>query len=380
MNFFHEKCGVLTRFSRQNIAALALSVTVLSACGGGGEGILTCPGPSTAGPSNLVLYVNQAQGHKIEAYRVRADGLLPAEAFSSIDVEDPRNILLVGNVLYVATQSQVLSIRLASDGSFPAAATGETTALTNSAPTDMVVSNGILYVAAEGQRVVIAYELDGNGDVSSDVFASGGDAISNYVSLAIDEPNGFLYAGASGKAMVDAYEISGTGEIGPDPLEQDVTTTIITPDKILINDSTMYVVEREILRIVGFHLDGTGMLPEEPVFQTRGVGRYAHMVIQDDMLYATAQKLGRIDVYELDPGDGSFVDENPIFSTEEDAFTQPIGIGLTNSMMYIAQSGLDRIDSYPLDGSSLPSMLPNSCTDTSAGARFGAMQMGTFAP
>src|SRR5262245_47711900 len=94
--------------------------------GGGTETALPPGEPTNAPPGNLVLYASMFDADRVVGYRLGTDGLMPREPFTSIDLQEPRTIVLDGNILYVLLDDRIVALTLAADGSLPRFLTSQT--------------------------------------------------------------------------------------------------------------------------------------------------------------------------------------------------------------------------------------------------------------
>ena len=148
---------------------LSVVVSVLLVCGcGAGAGTKreVPPGPQTsAPPGNFVIYVSEGQTNRVAAYRLGTDGLLPANPFSTLDIDNPRRLLLQDDILYIAFPDGVASVALRADGSLPSSVTSTTDPVFGANALDLLIVDDVIYVAFELLRVIAAYRLQ-NGQIN----------------------------------------------------------------------------------------------------------------------------------------------------------------------------------------------------------------------
>ena len=347
------------------------------ACGvGGGTETALPPGPvTTAPPGDQVLYVALAQGNRIEAYRLGNDGLLPPRPFSSIDVVNPRRLLLAGDVLYAALDDRVISIKLASDGGFPSRPSAETRPQRGADYRDLALVGNVLYVAAPGLRRVQALALE-SGHVPLEALTNSGTGLSDYISLA--SANGFVYAGSPSAIRIDTYMIGSDGGL-PDLPEAQLPETVVNfPQRLTVRGATLFVIEVGDQRISAFPLRSNGLPADEPATQTPSFERYADLVLEGDRLYASAFNAGRIDVYPVDPVTDALPDAPPAASTEADPATFPSGMVASGGILYVALAGPSRIDGYILGSDGMPPPFPSTSTAPVNGGFMTDLAIGTF--
>lgn len=355
-------------------------------CGAGsGTERLLSPGPQTSSPpSDKVLYVALAHSNRVVALRLGTDGLLPAQPFSEITLQRPRSVLVANGILYVALNDEVVSVRLASDGSIPGSVTSRSGPNLGSKPTEMIVRGDVLYVATEGADALIAYRLQSR-QVTDEVLSSGRLSSSNYRTLALDDQHDIIYAGTRANAQIDAYLINIDGSTPSDPILQLITTDIFGAEDLFINDGILYAVESDRARINAYTLRATGLLSEEPDSNTDDIERYADILVDNGRIYASAFNRGRIDSYILNP-DGSLPTGDPASSTEEDTGSFPTEMIVDSGVLYVAQAGLDRVDAFILGADGTPAQFPSSSTlallgDADAVSSFpNALSLATFPP
>lgn len=330
---------------------------------GAGEGTVSFlpPGPQTGAPAgNLVIYVANAIGDRVDAYRLGTDGLLFGAPFSSIDLENPRRLAIRGNILYVSTNEQVVSIALAADGSLPALPTAATLPTGLSDIHEIAVLGDTLYAAFTAEELIRAFTLDGSGHVPASSSSEGGSFNSDYRGIAI--ANGFLYSASRFTGNVDTYLLLPGGAISDDPEPQNPPTLVGGADDLVVSNGILYLTNKLDRKIDAYEIMPNGLLTEDPASQTAFEDIYDDLLIIGDFLYAAASSAGRIDTYALDPVDGSLPDSGPAHSTEADAAAQPIGMAELGGILYITQARLDRIDAYALGADGFPSDFPISST------------------
>ncbi len=344
-----------------SFVAAALCLLLAAGCGSGGGTATALPaaGQTTAGQGNKVLYVAQAQGDRIDAYRLGADGLLPADPFSTLAVNNPRRLTVSGNMLYASLGTSVVSLPLGSDGGLPAKTTASTAASVGASPMESIVRNGVLYVAMSGLSGIYAYTLDSDGHVGEDALSTSRGAFRNYRTLAVY--GDYLYAAARSSFTIDTYIIQGDGSL-PDTYETQLPMPIVTtPDDITVSAGTIYAVDQNNERIKSYIIESDGLLPMLADSITDAEERYTDLLVKEGRLYATAYGAGRVDMYLLE-SDGDLPAGDPAASTYADTAAFPAALVLSESVLYVAQAGLDRVDAYLTAADGSPASFPSSST------------------
>jgi len=353
------------------VFALALSVSAassLSSCGtDGGTSSFLPPGPATtAPPGDLVLYVAQAVGNRIDAFRLGSDGLLPAQPFDTISLHNPRRLAVVNGTLYATLEDRIVSMRLGADGSLPSTPTSSTLPRdTNDGidydPVDLEVRDDILYVASSGLDVVQSFELEANGDLP---LVASGTGQSQYAAdfLSIALYGQYLYSGARDTQFIDVFLLRQDGNVPPLSEPQEPSNRVSLPDDMEIRDGIVYVTSASDRSVRAYRIEPNGFLPQKQDSRTATEEYYSDILLDGDTLYAAAYNAGRIDLYTIEP-DGMLPGEKPIFSTREDPASYPSHMIMNNGILYVTQVGLNRVDAFVLGANGLPTDFPSSSTD-----------------
>ncbi|MFQ5478418.1 MAG: hypothetical protein ACE5E4_07365 [Candidatus Binatia bacterium] len=351
------------------MAALAGLIGCFGCGAGSGTEKALPPGPSsTDPPGDSVLYVASARGDSVDAYRLDANGLLPATPFSSIELLNPRRLTVSGKVLYVALDDRLVALELAADGSLPATATASTQPVVLADYREMKVDNGMLYVAVPGRNSVTAFDLDDNGQLPPLESSSSSSFATDYRSIELF--NGFLYAVSISQARIDTFLLDVNGDI-PDDFEPQVPSTLVSiADDMVIRNGVLYVTDRSSPGISAYEIKVNGLLPADPDSRTRDTEAYVHLLINATAtrIYATGFNIGRVDAFDLDPVTGSLLSETPDASTFSDTASFPSRMVLASGVLYVAQAGLDRVDAYVLGADGYPPPFPSSSTEAIAGS------------
>jgi 6-phosphogluconolactonase (cycloisomerase 2 family) len=374
----------MTRLGAVSTGAIALTaLLVVHGCGGGISGTETAlpPGPQTsAPPSDKVIYASLSRDDAVLAYRVGADGFLPGDPFDSIALEKPRNVLVLGDILYVAQEDMVSSIQLLPDGSLPDSPTATTAPVREGNASRMLVFSDTLYVSWEGIDRIYAYPLSG-GHVATQPVSGSGESGTNYIPMVRVGP--YIYAGTRDQARIDAFRILSDGSLNGDPENQDPEARIYDCKDIIHRNGILYAIEQDDRRIVTFTIQGGGRLPNKPDSKTASRETYAYLLLDgEDRLYASAFNQGRIDLYIVPPG-GLFSDkprQREVAHTWSDTASFPTQMIIRDGVLYVSQMGIGRIDAYVLGGDgSLPDF-PSSSTFALKDSYLNAISMGFFPP
>jgi len=351
---------------------------VVSACGAGGGTSTTLPPgkPTTAPPGDLVIYAALTNDDQIVAYRLGTDGLLQAEPFDSISIENPRDLLLKDGVLYAALKDRVVALQLGADGSLPPLPTSQTTPSRDAEGVDLLILGDVLYVAFENLQRICAFQLEFNGQLTPDPISTSGTSTSDYRTIAA--ANGFLYGATLSSAQVDTYIIQPDGSLPGIPEAQDPVTVVYRPEDILVSNGILYAIAQSRERIEAFDILKNGLPHDEWDYRTNSVQRYARLLLDGDRLYASGFSKGRIDVFLLEPDGG--LPKAPFAYSSADAATFPINMVLNDGILYVTQSGPGRVDAYVLGADGSPPLYPSSSTNNIEGSEPLGLAIGSFPP
>lgn len=348
------------------LALLVSAAASLSSCGtDDGVSSFLPPGrATTAPPGNLVMYVAQAVGDRIDAFRLGTDGLLPAQPFDTISVHNPRRLAIANGTLYATLEDQIVSMRLGADGSLPTVPTSETLPGDDDnklEPVDLEVRDNILYVASGGLEVVQSYALDSNGNLPA-VYTSFGlsEYAADFLSIALNGP--YLYSGARDTQFIDVFLLRQDGHLPPLAEPQDPSNQVSLPDDMEIRNGIVYVTSASDRSVRAYRIQPNGYLPAYQDSRTATEEYYSDILLDGNMLYAAAYNEGRIDLYTIEP-DGMLPGEKPVFSTKGDPTSYPSHMAMNGGILYVTQSGLDRVDAFVLGTNGLPPKYPSSSTD-----------------
>jgi 6-phosphogluconolactonase (cycloisomerase 2 family) len=334
----------------------------LAACGGsGGISADLPPGPPTkAPPGNLVLYVAESQGNRINAYRLGTDGLLPSKPFDTIAVNNPRRLALGDGVLYATLDTRIVSMTLGPNGELPTVPTSLTVGADNLDPMDIKYRDGIIYVASRGLERVQSYVLASDGALPAVATGAGtGQYPADYGSLALD--GDYIYSGSRQTQFIDMFILKNDGNVPLDAEKQDPQDSIALPDDIEIRDGFLYVTSASDKSIRAYRLMNNGFLPGDYNSRTKTEEYFSDMVLSGNILYTSAYDKGQIDLFTINPG-GSLPEEPPFAQTQDDPQSFPSQMLLNDGILYVAQAGWNRVDAYVLNAQGVPPAYPSSST------------------
>jgi hypothetical protein len=319
--------------------------------------------PAGAG---LVLYATAATVGRIDAFCLGPNGGLAGTPRTQIDLAspNPRRLLVVNGVLYVAEPDRVEAFLIPPDGrlSRDAGMYGSTNRDGSMDARDIAVSGGMLYVTQRGRARVAAYPLGPDGlpqqdeeDFTSCVVGPGN---VGYQHVLVDGTSLYVSSDGSTGNRVDVFDILAGGQLCTSP---DCTTDALHPldcrckgamaycttpckdaehcpdqrpanfvesppvlqrrsldgpKSLLISDGTLFVEEQSALRISGFAVAELQPPPPTPAkgekkpkpaparsSKTIESLRYVALERNGSTLFGTQFGRGRTDVYRLrNPG------------------------------------------------------------------------------
>ncbi len=352
------------------LAGLALVLALTGGCGAGGGTATALPGsgPGDGDQGAAVLYVASSQSNSVDAYRLDSNGLPDALPFSSTSLINPRRLAAAGDVLYVALDNSLVSLRPAADGSLPAQPSSESDIQPGASYMEMIVAGDFLYVPARRRSLLVAYRLDSLGGLGSVPDSQVSSFGADYRSIAM--ANGFLYAVAQNTARIDTFLLQPGGGLPSDPEPQVPQTLVGGSDALLIRNGILYATDQLGENVNAYDVDpSTGLLSDLPDSETAPEEWYTHMALSDNgrRMYTTAYSSGRVDVFDVNP-DGSLPDLPPRSSTLGDTSAFTSRLALNRGVLYVAQAGLDRVDVYLLDADGDPPSFPSASTDAIEGS------------
>jgi 6-phosphogluconolactonase (cycloisomerase 2 family) len=337
----------------------------LAACGSdGGTSSFLPPGdPTTAAPGDIVLYAAMAQGDRIDAFRLGEDGLLPAEPFDTITLDNPRRLAVMDGVLYATIFDRVVAMRLGPNGSLPDVPTSQSDSNRRYDPIAIEARNGFVYVAAAGLGQLQSYEVDENGDIPNIPTGAGSTEVpSDYGTLAFDDVSGrFLYAASRDSQAIDLFILEQDGNVPPLGELMEPQDSVSLADDMIIRNGILYVTSGSDRSIRTYTLRANGEVPDDNDSRTESEEFYSDIFIQGDILYAAAYNAGRVDLYTIEP-DGMLRKDGPFDETNDDPASYPSKLLINDGILYVAQAGLDRVDAFALDNDGRPSNFPTSST------------------
>jgi 6-phosphogluconolactonase (cycloisomerase 2 family) len=351
-----------------------------AACGAGsGDETALLPGPQTgAAPGNQVIYASLSQDDRVLAYRLGADGFLPGEPFDELVIEEPRQVLVVDDVLYIAVEEGVASVQLEADGSMPSQPTASSIPVTDGDASQMIVEGDMLYVSMEGIDSIRAYPLTG-GQISANPLTRSGESGTNYIPIELVD--GVLYAATRDQARIDAFFLRSDGGLTEDPEIQDPEARIFDCKDLLHHNGILYAIEQDDRRLVTFTILDSGLLPYDFDSKTSRQQAYAYLALDgEDRLYASAFNAGRIDLYII-PSGGLFSKKQKLYATTHgDTAAFPTQMLIEGGILYVSQMGIGRIDAYVLGSDGAPPPFPSSSTFAVPDSYLNSITMGSFPP
>ncbi len=314
---------------RQLLAALALVACSVA--------------PTVAGQ---ILYATAAVADRIDGFCVRSSGgLAPTPLREQGTVENPRRLVVAGDVLYVAGSFRVEAFKIGDDGRLQSL--GRTPFVSGASPRDIVVdpARRVLYMPHRQQDRIVAYPLDAEGGFATESFTScvRGPIFSAWENLALVDDR--LYATSeSGSGRVLVYRVAADGslpedatlpagsedEVPPCNLFSRTETEPISERRclagagpLLVDDGVLYVAARFRRRILSFDLASDGLFTpavpigtggcrkieqQRPSSRTRPQVRYLDIVKHDDTIFASFFDGGRVHAFPLVERDGRAID------------------------------------------------------------------------
>jgi 6-phosphogluconolactonase (cycloisomerase 2 family) len=334
-------------------------------------------------PGASILYATAATPGRIDAFCIDADGTLASQPAFSTNVGDnpelaqPRRLLVAGNVLYVAEVDRVEAFSIGERGGI--AKIGNTRSVQGSRPIDLIVANGMLYVAEAGFARITAYPLDGQG-VPAKEFTSCvmGGADLSYQRLALQ--NSLLYATSAGlPGRIEVHPVGAGGALpalGEEactvPADRDPPSgtrpestsplsyrpKLDNPKAMVVNGDFLYVEERESKIILAFKLVGGLFDPplpqgrkkkaQKPFAKSSAGPIYETMILHEESLLLTVFGKGRVDSFRL-KSNGK-IRQQPSSTSEEDVRMSPVGLIAPpgQRVVYVASGEHDRVLAYRL--------------------------------
>lgn len=356
---------LFTRIMRKFAAVAATLLIAACGAGSGTERELPAGPPTSAAPSDDVLYVSYSQGNMVAAFRLGVDGFLPATPFSTMRVDSPRTMIRSGDFLYVGTTDRVVSAKIAADGSLPPLPDAETGRVDNGDISELLAIGDVIYATYSEAERLVSYKLE-SGQVPTGFLTSSGESFSDYVTM--DTVDGYIYVHSPSLATIDAYRIMPDGGLDDLPEPQLPEIDIFGCEVLRIYNGVIYAGESLRERINTYTINSVG-LPEglddgaDPISHTLREERYVDIAFDGGFLYAAAYNEGRVDTYVIDSVDGTLPEQGPIGITANDTASYPTSLLVLDGFLYVAQAGRDRIDGYTLDADGAPSAFPVTSAD-----------------
>lgn len=369
------------------LAIALLSCTVLWGCPSGESRDLP-PGEGGGSGVRPVFYVAEAtdedlqtSGGRVSVYRLDGSGLLPEVPSQSIEMVNPRRLLVHEKaeprpVLYVAGANQIRAFRIAEDGRLdpvgcPAgdlAPPCATEPRAGADPVDMSLAQRrdggwMLYVseAGNGQNIdiqtrVVAYPLRDDGGLPSDAglpllpVTQWQDFFSVSYLSATAFPDlgerGYAYLSDNGTSRLVRVDLREDGGLpnpatSPTPIGAPSPTPTPTPQAIATPTPTTVVAQGPgRMAKLGFPLPASELCPAPPVRVTR------------ELLYVVLQNKKRMSVYVLkslvDDPDGTMSD-NPASESNTRGVYNAMLISPCATHIYGAAFNNGQVDAFELD-------------------------------
>jgi 6-phosphogluconolactonase (cycloisomerase 2 family) len=242
--------------------------------------------PASAGQ---LIYGTAATGNSILGYCIRENGgLAPDPHVQKPTVNNPRRVIVAGDVLYVAGNTAVEALRIESDGRLTSL--GKTPRTHNANPRDIAVDpqRRMLYMPHRIQERIVAYPLAEDGSIADDFQSCvRADVLGGWEDVEVQGDR--LYASATTfRGEIDVYPIAADGSL-PEP--------VLDPDDIDPD--------------VGQPCDASNNVITAPLSQRTCLDGASAFVFQDEMLYLIERFNFRLSAFRLQP-DGLFSPLVPI--------------------------------------------------------------------
>jgi 6-phosphogluconolactonase (cycloisomerase 2 family) len=240
-------------------------------------------------PAGQIIYGTAATANSILGYCVhKGGGLAPDPIVNKPTVNNPRRVIVAGDVLYVAGNTSVEALRIESDGRL--SSLGKTPRVHNANPRDIAIDpqRRMLYMPQRIQNRIAAYPLAEDGSITGDFTSCvRADVLGGWEDVEVQ--NGLLYASATTfRGEIDVYPIGPDGNL-PEP--------VLDPDDIDPD--------------VGQPCDPSNDVITERLSQRRCLAGAAALVLVDEMLYLSERFQNRLVSFRLQP-DGLFSPIVPI--------------------------------------------------------------------
>lgn len=346
-----------------------------------------------------MLYATAATPGRVDGYCLRGDGsLAPTPTVQELTSgQQPRRLLVVGSVLYVAEVDRVEAFSIRPGGGL--SRLGATTLVDGMGARDVVVGAGgtMLYVPHRSRNRVVGYRLEPDGRPARDFTTCiQGDIGSSFQNFAVT--NDKLYVSSSGgNGRIEVFGIAADGSLsgldgaplGPTDCtvaSEETATVPLSARRRLQNikafvlvGNVIYAEDRGRRRIRAFRLQADGNF-EPPVKEegkrkqwqpaeskTVPVAQYQGLVHHRSALIGTQFFRGRIDSYLLD-AEGK-LRRHPARLSEADLRLTPVRLLADENAVYVAAGEFDRVLAYRLrEDGVLKASTPFSSTDELEGS------------
>lgn len=370
--------------SRQPLAVLALVACSVA--------------PAAAGQ---ILFATAAIANRVDGFCIRGNGgLAPTALRQQATVNNPRRLIVSGDVLYVAGNSQVEALKFDDAGRLRSL--GSTPAVAGANPRDIVVdpARRMLYMPQRAQDRIVAYPLDADGGFATESFTSciRGPLTSGWENMVLVDDRLYVTS-ETGTGSVQVYRVGADGSLPEDAaLPPDATADAVPPcnqnsdvqtdpiserrclagaGPLLVDDGVVYVAARLRRRILSFDLASDGLFtPAVPIgtggckkieqqsrsSRTRPQVRFLDLVRHGDTIFGSFFDGGRVHAFPLvardDPLDarnGEVIDlPKRSRRKTKSSFVRTPGRMATavstdgQSTLYVSGGQLDRVEAFRL--------------------------------
>lgn len=362
---------------RRLVASLALAVCTSAPAGAG-----------------QILYATAAVANRVDAFCLRDNGgIAPTPLRQRGTVENPRRLVVAGDVLYVAGQNRVEAFRIDDAGGLTSL--GRTPFTTGASPRDVVVdpARRMLYVPQRQQDRIVAYPLAADGSFATEDFTScaHGPILSEWENMVLVDDRLYVTSGAARGAVL-VYGVAADGALPedaalpPDAADDDVPpcapqsnveTEPIAERRcldgagpVLVRDDVLYVAARFRRRILSFELASDGLFvpavpigtggckqleQQRPSSRTKELVGYLDLIRWDDTILGSFFDGGRVHAFPLTVRDGRAIDlpKRPARKTQGSFVRTPGRMAAVMSVdgrptLYVPGGALDRVEAFRL--------------------------------
>lgn len=264
--------------------------------------------------AGTILYATAASVNRIDGFCLGADGsLAPSPTLQVPTLDEPRRLVVHGQVLYLVGINQVAAYRIGNRGGLTRI--GATNPLAQMHARDIAFSpdGSTLYVPQFGYDRIAAYPLDAEGAPVGDFTSCAhGVLLINYLNVLVN--GSLLYVSAEGQpGRIDVHPIAADGSL---------PTTMICrcSDGMWDTDRTPCTSASDCAATCADNggagecldgcrnaADGSRPLSTKPISTRRRLQKPKAFFIADGVLYVEERALRRITAFQLQP-DGTFCD------------------------------------------------------------------------